>query len=270
MSRQFATTVLQALLVRLRRCRPVRAVWQGGSAANATSDAYSDIDLNILAGEPAEEVFTAVAEALGAVSPIVHVWNEPKSVWPELTQKVYFLADSPKHFFVDVALFPESDERILAEFMQVERHGTAIVHFDDTGKIESRRGDRIALVDKQKKRLAQIVEAFPVYRTEVFKELDRGHAIDAFAYFQGGMLKPWVELLAMIHRPFQFDFGFRYLHRSFPPELAAKVETFLYVSSMEKLRENAMEVERSFPATVEEVRAVLEKAEVDARAVVSL
>ena len=250
---EYRRRILQALVPALRGFPQALGVWEDGSAANASTDEFSDIDLNVLAREPAAAVFEKVESALNAVSAVNHVWNEPRSFWPGVTQKAYFLKDAPKHFFVDVAVFPEGSDQI-AEFMQIERHGRAIVHFDDTGRLQPAPVDRAALLEKQRKRLAEIVEAFPDYRTEVHKELDRGHPIDAFAFYHSGMVRPLVEVLGMRHRPFRYDFGLRYLGRTFPRDLHGAIERLLYVRDAAELREKAIEVETRFRGAVAEVR----------------
>ena len=91
-------TVLQKVVGALQNCRQARAVWEGGSAANAASDQFSDLDINILASDPIISIFEAVENTLNSISKISHIWNEPKSLWPELIQKVYFLKDTPRYF----------------------------------------------------------------------------------------------------------------------------------------------------------------------------
>ncbi len=252
---EFRKQVLGKLIEGLRLTEQVVAVWEGGSAANASTDEYSDIDLNILVAGDDAPVFRSIEELLNSTSKVTHVWNEPKSIWPDLTQKIYFLKDSPKHFFVDVAVFPQSSSQILSEFMQTERHGHPVVHIDKAGLIVSRPADKTAILQKQRKRLGEIAEAFPVYRTEVLKELDRGHFIDAFAFYQSAMLRPLVEALGMLHRPFQFDFGLRYLHRSFPKEVAQFIEAHLFVKDGNDLRKNALEVDELFYKTVDQIKS---------------
>ena len=229
------------------------AVWEGGSAAKSTTDQYSDLDICILGIKENESIFAKVEESLGSISEISHIWNEPKSIWPDLTQIVYFLKDSPKHFFVDVAVFPKNATSILDEFMQTERHGKPVIHFDKSGLIVTKSADKKALLEKQQKRLLEIVSSFPVYRTEVFKELDRGNGVDAVVYFQAAMLKRLVEVLGMLHRPYQFDFGFRYLKRSFPPDVYSFVEKCSFVSDLKMLRVLAEETERLFYKSVSQV-----------------
>ena len=251
---EFRDQVLQKLVTNLQSMDDVFAVWEGGSAANSTTDQYSDVDISILGTEENESIFAKVKESLSSISGISHIWNEPKSIWPDLTQKVYFLKDSPKHFFVDVAVFPKNATSILSEFMQIERHGKPVIHFDKSGLIVTKSADKKALFEKHQKRLSEIVASFPVYRTEVYKELDRGNGVDAVVYFQAAMLKQLVEVLGMLHRPYHFDFGFRYLKRSFPPDVYSFVEKCSFVSDLKMLRVIAGETEELFYKSVDQVK----------------
>ena len=253
----FKNKILNQLISDLQNCPDVFAVWEGGSAANARSDQYSDIDLNILTSDDVETVFETIERALQTVSEITHVWRVPKSIWPDLSQKIYFLKDAPKHFFVDAVLFRKSKEQMLVEFMQTERHGTPIIYFDRTGLIVPRPTDQKELLNRQKKRFAEIIEAYPVFKTLVLKELDRGNLIDAFNYYQNGIFRPLVELLGMIHRPFHFDFGLRYLKHSLPSDVYDQLEELLIFDSVETLRKNAQSAEDLFNKTAATVRTKL-------------
>lgn len=254
----FKKKTLEALVESLRGDSRARAVWEGGSAANGTSDDFSDIDLMIVCEDSSDPLFDVVEAALESVSPITHRYLEPPTtIWPGCSHRLYFLAGAPKHFFVDVAILPRSSEGLLAEFLQVERHGTPVVHFDRDDLIQPRSADPAALKIRQRKRLAEIEGAFPIYRTEVLKELDRGQTIDAFGFYFGGLVRPVVELMGMLHRPFKFDFGLRYLHRTFPERDQAAVERLLFVRSAQDLEARVAEVERMFEETRSRVREAL-------------
>ena len=76
------------------------------------------------------------------------------------------------------------------------------------------------------------MQAFPVYKVQVLKAIDRGHEADAFHFYQSGIVRPLVELLGMIYRPFQYDFGLRYIYRSFPGDLRERVRCLCYVKDL--------------------------------------
>ena len=249
--------LIERLTRELRKSPNILAAWEGGAASNAALDEFSDIDLNLLVAGDAEAVFPTLIQTFGGVGEVTHTWNEPKSLWPDLTQKVFFLRDAPRHFFVDVAAFPAASPAILEEFMQTERHGHPIVLFDKVGRIVGRPTDHAALVQKQQKRLGEIAAAFPVYRTTTLKALDRGQMVDAFHFYQAGMVRPLIELLGMVHRPFQFDFGFRYLERTMPVQIYRKLEPLLFVSDLTTLRVRTDAVAEMVNAALPAAKAVL-------------
>lgn len=235
------------------------ATWEGGSAANGTQDVCSDIDLVVVARESIELLFEAIEEALGRVSSISYRYIEPKCFWPGCYQRIYFLEGAPQHFFVDVAVFLETSGEVLSEFMQPERHGHPVIYFDKVGIVKLRASDPIALKSQHLKRLKEIEAAYPIFKLEVLKELDRGHSIDAFGFYFGAVLKPLVELMGILHRPFRYDFGLRYLHKTFPGADQKIIEQLLYIKDVQTLRERMAEADRLFGEVIHRVRQKLEQ-----------
>lgn len=258
-SAEFKEDILKKLVADLRNCKDVFAVWQGGSAATQKTDEYSDIDLNILTSDNFDSVFKTVESTLQSASKITHTWQVPRPLWPEIGQKIYFLKDSPKHFFIDAVLIRKSDTHLISELIQVERHGTPIIYFDDTGLLVPRHVDQNELRKKHKRRFEEIVASYPVYKTLVLKELDRGNLIDAFNYYQNGLLRPLVELLGMIYRPFQYDFGFRYLKRSLPKDVYEQVEELFVFADIATLKRNSNRLEDLYQKTVQHLQSQVAK-----------
>jgi hypothetical protein len=176
----FKEHVRAKLVSNLEVSNQTLAAWEGGSAANGTSDAYSDIDLVVVGKNSVEAIFEVIEVALGHVSPISHKYEEPKCFWPGCYQRVYFLEGAPKHFFVDIAVFLETSTQVLSEFMQPERHGNPVVHFDKVGLVKPRSSDPVALKSQHFKRIEEIEAAYPIFKLEVLKALDREHSIDAY------------------------------------------------------------------------------------------
>lgn len=176
----FKERVRTQLVADLKIDNKILAAWEGGSAANGTSDPYSDIDLVIVGKDSFEGIFDVIEMALSRVSRISYKFVEPKCFWPGCYQRIYFLEGAPKHFFVDIAVFLETSPEVLSEFMQPERHGNPVVHFDKVGLVKPRPSDPVALKSQHLKRLKEIEAAYPIFKLEVEKELDREHPIDAF------------------------------------------------------------------------------------------
>jgi hypothetical protein len=207
------------------------AAFEGGAAATGRADAFSDIDLCVVADRAAapaidEALFAAIETALQSVAPITHVWPVADPPWPGLAQRFYFLQDSPRFFAVDCSLMqPVTDEH----FLEPERHGTAVPLVDPRGWARPRPLDRAAHDARRRKRLAQNRAAWPVYRMLVDKELARGRTLDALGFYQA-MLRLLVELAGLVHRPDRFDFGWRYLHHDLPPALQRDLAQLAYVA----------------------------------------
>lgn len=255
----FKDRVLAELVSSLNESDQSLAAWEGGSAATGTSDSYSDIDLLVIGKNSVEAVFEVIERALGRISCISHKHVESKNFWPGCFQRVYFLEGAPKYFFVDVAVLLESSREALSEFMQPERHGNPIIHFDKMNLVKPFPCDTVALKYRQLKRLEEIETAYPIYKLEVLKELDRYHPIDAFSFYFGGVLRPLVELMGMLHRPFRYDFGFRYLHKTFPEADQKTIEQLMYVQDTETLRDRMTEADRLFGEFISRIRNKLEQ-----------
>jgi len=242
----FKEKIRNALVTTLKNDPRALAAWEAGSAANGTSDSFSDLDLMIVGQEDIDGLFAEIETALNQTSRVSHRYIEPKSLWPDCYSRIYFLEGAPKHFFVDVGIVLHTAKEPISEVLQVERHGRPVIHFDKTGVVNPRGVDSVAFNLKLKKRLNEIESAFPIYKTEVFKEIDRGHFIDAYAFYFSGIIKPLVELLGMMHRPFRFDFGLRYIHKTFPETEQRAIETLLQIQSLKDLGEKTRAAELLF------------------------
>jgi len=234
--------IFAAVLPALESAATVRGAWEGGSVATGRADAFSDIDLCVVA-EPAnhEAVLDAVESALGNAAPIAHVWRVDPQPFPGVTQRLFLLHDAPPFFALDCALVAPT---ACGQFLERERHGEPRVLFDRDGSIRALPLDKAAHATRMQRRFAQIRAAWPVYRSLVDKELARGRALDAFGFYVNGLLRPLIELVGMQERPERFDFGWRYLHADLPPPLQRRLERLAYVDGPATLQENLATVDR--------------------------
>lgn len=240
----FKESVRAELISVLKKDEHALAAWEGGSAANGTSDLYSDIDLIVIAKDSVTAIFELIEAALNRVSRISYKYVEPKCFWPGCYQRIYFLEDAPKHFFVDIAVFSETSREVLAEYMQPERHGNPVIHFDKADIVKPTLSDPALLKSLHLRRLNEIEAAYPIFKLEVLKELDREHPIDAYSFYFMAVIRPMVELMGILYRPFRYDFGLRYLHRTFPEKDQKLIERLIYVGDAAALRERMIEADR--------------------------
>lgn len=238
----FRDHLFAAVLPVLEADATVRGVWEGGSVATGRADAYSDIDLCVVADKTRHETLLDVIEdALGEAVSIAHAWRVDPQSFAGITQRVYLLHDAPPYFAFDCALIaPDA----AWSFLERERHGEPRVLLDRDGALVALPLDRVAHTAKMQTRFAQIRAAWPVYRVIVEKELARGRALDAIGFYFNGLMRPLLELIGMRHRPERYDFTWRYLHGDLPPDLQRELERLAYVADPGTLRSNLVTLDR--------------------------
>lgn len=124
--------MIDAVVPALRSLDAVEAVWEGGSAATGRLDAFSDIDLCIVAAaDRTDQVFDAVERALAAVAPIEHTWRVEPPAFRDMAQRFYLLADAPPYFAVDCSVLAPAG---VEQFLERERHGEPLAYFDRAGR----------------------------------------------------------------------------------------------------------------------------------------
>lgn len=216
------------------------ACWEGGSAANKRSDQYSDLDLVICVEDGnTEEAFAKIQDALRRLSPIDQQWRVPEPTWHGHSQCFYKLADTPEYYFLDVVVM---QEKATQKFLEKERHGTPVVHFDKKGFVQITSADTPEFWSKMEARRKAIEASFPFFKILIQKEIARKRPIDAMAFY-----RTWtnflVELWGMKYRPLRYDFGLRYTHIDFPKDVQAELEKFCYVSSLSDIQNRLPEIE---------------------------
>jgi hypothetical protein len=232
----------------------VIAAWEGGAAANGTLDQYSDIDLSVLAKTPLRSVLNTIETALETIG-IDYGWQAKSSFFGDgMIEKVIVLKDSPKFFSVDVHIFDLADTNLLKEFMEIERHGEPRVLFDKKNLIKTGHTDPEVLFRKHQERVEQLAQGFPIFKTLALKAIERGHEVDALGFYQNALVRPLIEVLGMIYRPFKSDFGMRYINSSFPPKFQKLIKNLNYVSSFEDLPTKILEAEDAFQRAVSLVK----------------
>lgn len=235
----FRRRVIDALIAPLRALNAVEAVWEGGSAATGRLDAFSDVDLCIVAPpEATGAVFDAVESALAAIAPIEHTWRVDPPAFRDMAQRFYLLAGAPPFFAVDCSVLAPAG---VAQFLERERHGEPLVYFDRGGRVRAVPLDRDAHEARRRARLEQIGQSVPVYALLARKEIARKRALEALGFYQA-LLRALVELLGMAHRPERFDFGLRYVHGDFPPQVRDRLAHFAFVPDGDTLAERIEEI----------------------------
>ena len=231
--------LIERLIAGLLPLEPVRACFEGGSAATGRLDDFSDVDLVIVAPLSASEaLFDTIETALSSFTAITHRWPVEPPPFPDTAQRFYFLADAPPFFAVDCVVVTET---AVPQFLERERHGDPLVYFDRGGTIRARPVDQPTLAARRARRWRQLQGAVPVYAMLVDKELARNRPLEAMGFYQT-LLRALLEVLGIEHRPDRFDFGWRYVESQMPEDARRLIAHFAFVGDPETLRKRAPEL----------------------------
>lgn len=237
-------TLLALLRQALHDDPAVDAAWEGGSAAFERHDELSDIDaVAVVADDAVDAVFTRVEAALAALSPIELLLAMPPQ--PGYAQKFYRLRDAGEFLVIDFVLFRRSDPLL---FREVELHGRGTTWFDHTGVLVERHLDLAADLEAARARVPVLIAQFEMFQHLTLKEIARGHASDALAFYQAWTLRPLVEALRLLHAPHTRIFGLRYLARDLPAPVVQRVEALAYARHLAHLREQQRQARAWFDA----------------------
>lgn len=232
--------LMMELIPELEKAPQILALYQCGSAAFDRMDEWSDIDLILLAQDGTiPEVFRAVDRAVSARHRLKATLGETEAGWPGVWQKTYLLADeSPYHLF-EVAVI-QADAA--TTFTEPEIHGDVRIFFDKVGFTHKRAVDLKDFAQRMRRRFEHLAVRTTIYQILPKKELHRGNLMEAHAFYYQYLLMPYLEMLRMLHDPFRFNFGARYVHYDLPPEEIAALQRLFFVPDADALRECVQEV----------------------------
>jgi len=239
--------ILRALVETLEPLPFVDAMWEGGAAAYDRLDAWSDLDLYVVAADDRiADTFRAVEDALTALSPIRRKY-EP--VWPPesgIAQAFYRLEGASEYLLVDLAVLKRSAPD---KFLEPEIHGQALFAFNKEGTVAVPSLNVDALVKKLIERRDRLSARIALFGPFVAKEIHRGNGLGALAAYQHLVLDALVQVLQMRYAPAHHGFNVRYARYDLPPDVAARLETLSYVASLADVAEKCRQAVEWFRET---------------------
>jgi hypothetical protein len=243
--------ILAALRQALEPEASVLAMWEGGAAAWARTDAWSDIDLQVLVeDQQVGAVFTLMERTLESLSPIELRFAVPQPTWHGHDQVFYRLRDADENLLIDLAVMKRSSKNQLRER---ERHGERVIHFDKTGEAAPIALDRTALKRRIEDRLTQLRVAFSMFQCLTKKELLRGNPLGALVFYHSHTLGPLLTLLRIRHCPERFDFGLRYSALDLPAEVTKALEDLWFVGAASEIAAKRDKAEKMFHAVLQAI-----------------
>jgi hypothetical protein len=216
-----------AITEALRPLPMVFAGWEGGSAAFAAVDEYSDIDLGYLVADDAsfELLYASAEHALETVSHITGSHDAPPG-------RYYMLKNGRECFLVDLSFLPVGAPD---HYLEVERHGHIVPLFDKGDWLRSRPLNHEALAARRMARFRELEVWFVPSQIFPRKAILRGQHAEAMNAYWMATIKPLVELLRMRHSPVRWDFGMRYLDRDLPASVYDQVRNLTFVHDLKDL-----------------------------------
>ncbi|MBD2101462.1 nucleotidyltransferase domain-containing protein [Leptolyngbya sp. FACHB-261] len=249
------TAILETIIAALQPLDFVLAFWQGGSEAQGYTDEWSDLDLQVIVQDNhVQETFDALEKSLRTLAPIQFKWRVPEPTWHGHGQCFYQLAGVSPFLFIDFVLIQHSHAN---HFLEVERHGNVVIGFDKANLVVPPPLNRSEHFLRMQERLAQLSMTFDFLQVLVKKEINRGRLIEALTNYHAFTLRPLVELLNMVHRPYRYDFRAKYFSRDLPAGIVTRVEPLYCITDLANLIQKQHLAEAFWVETLPDAKAKL-------------
>jgi hypothetical protein len=243
--------ILAALKTALEPLDYVYAMWESGAAAFGRLDEWSDIDIQFDVDDAhVEDTFAVIERTLETLSPIDLKYKSPQLPWPGIFQWFYRLKHASPYLLIDTAVIRHSaSEKLLTR----EIHGQSIFCFDKANVSQIAPLDQNAWNARLRDRIAALRVTFEMYQILTLKELYRGNALEALAFYNGYTLRPLVEVLRMRYDPARYNFHTRYARYNLPADVVAKLEALFFVTNSDDIRAKRAQAEAWFYEAVEQI-----------------
>lgn len=242
-------TVLAALQAALEPLPQAHAMWEGGAASWGRFDAWSDLDLQVeVDDDHVEDTLETIERVLAALSPIELRYRLPEPTWHGHAQVFYRLRDASPFLMIDLVVMKHSSAD---KFLEPEIHGPAVFYWDKCGVSTPPLWDQEGWAAQLRERLATLRTNFDLYQIMTLKELHRGNALEALAYYLAFTLRPLLEVLNMRYRPTRYNFHTRYVYYELPRDVVQRLERLYFVADAQEIDVRRAEAETWFHETVD-------------------
>lgn len=248
LTREHILTVLQQAVEPLPYAH---AMWQGGAAAFNRVDEWSDIDLQIdVDDDHVAEACAVVDATLAQHAPIALKFVVPEPVWHGHYQAFYRFRDASAFLLLDFVVMKHSNTN---KFLEPEIHGEKVVLFDKDNSLHVPPLDRALWAAKLKDRRAALRVTFELLQALTTKELNRGHLMEAVAFYYGYSLRPLIELLRLRHCPARYNFHTRYVYDDLPADIVRALEPLFFPHDADDLRAKHAQAAQMFAQALADI-----------------
>lgn len=224
--------ILTTLVSTFEPLEYIYAMWEGGARSFGRLDEWSDIDLQFdVADERVEDTLLLLEKTLEKISPIALKYRVPEPTYHGHAQVFLRLQNASPFLLIDACIMQHNSPR--DKFLDPGIHGPAVFHFDKKGlAAQMVEADPAARRVQLLQRLDTLRVMFSMFQVFVEKEIQRGNALEALAYYQSVTLRPLVEVLRIRYQPARSGFYTRYAYYDLPLEIAARIERLSFVSGL--------------------------------------
>jgi hypothetical protein len=245
--------LLHAIVSALRNEEYMLAMWLEGSDGTASLDEYSDIDLVCYTQEG--RIGDAVSKLDSCISSLgeVDIAYEEPGRSANNRYKVYHLQQSSDHLLVDVTIQSESRPVM---FYYEDLSVVPVILFDKSGIVQFQNVESASHKSALRK---QFTHAQGVYSqsSRAIKYTKRGLFLESLIYYQKYVLKPLVEVLRIVHTPYQADCFLVHATRDFPREMVIVLEKLYGVATVQDIAEGIQLADEWFRKAAEQARDML-------------
>lgn len=224
--------IIEAVVGAIEPLPEVHAMWEGGAAAFDRLDAWSDIDLYVVADDRSvDNIFATVEKALVGLSSFEKL--TPLDTQEGYKQAFYRLERASPFHLIDLAVFKLSTPD---KFLVPQIHGKARFFFNKGGKVEIPDVDRVILRNQIEARFNRLGMRHRFFNNFVEKEISRENWLEAMDYYQNVTLATLTELLRIRHYPYHHQFKMRYVHQELPSDVIERLQPLFFVSGGDDLK----------------------------------
>ena len=211
----------------------VLVAWEGGSAATNHIDAYSDVDLMIVANkDDIETLFKDFDQFLNREFGITEKYRMKEPAWHGFSQCFYHLETTEPWLYIDLCILPKDIED---RFIAKERHGEIVAWKDTIDFVNDTELPQENIDQRVRNYYRNATESEFILRLEIDKAFRREKFIDAYSFMQSYLMRHLAPLMNIEHRPERVDFGLRYADREYSTSDYTLIVSFYKASSLNEL-----------------------------------
>jgi hypothetical protein len=253
MSRISRDEILEAIVSGLGGEDYILAVWLEGSDGTKSVDEYSDIDLVCYVKDGrVDDAVSRLDHTLNRIGQVDIAYEQPGRP-ANNRYKVYHLEETPESLLIDVTFQSES---FPVSFLYEDKTVVPLVLVDKADVVKFQNADTVSYRSRLR---SQLIQAQGIYsqRSRAVKYTKRGLFLESLIYYQKYVLQPLVEVLRIIHTPFQADYFLVHATRDLPADVVSVLETLYGVKSVKEIAERIDLADELFDKAVIEAEKLL-------------